>query len=255
MAGGGKMRPLSATLSLLNAADGSAQVSIGDSTVLVAVYGPTVATGRITRSACDRCAISVTYRPAKGVAGTLEAERASIVRNALESVVLRAAHPGSVINVVAQVVSEDGGSSVLASSINAACLALVDAGIPMASMLCANSVHFLPADGESGRGVEAAGKVQERLLHDATLAEEQRCVSSIVFAFSVRNALPEEVKQGTAGAGDDSTSGSSPKVFDMVTMKMVGKLPARQVSFAISSARVAAATTFAFLKTALERSN
>ena len=146
--GGGRIRPLSATLSLLNAADGSAQVSTGDSTVLVAVYGPTAATGRVARAAHDRCAISVTFRPAKGLPGTLEAERASIVRNALEAVVLRTAHPGSVINVVAQVVSEDGGSSVLASAMNAACLALVDAGIPMSSMLCAGSLHYVAGGGE-----------------------------------------------------------------------------------------------------------
>ena len=83
------------------------------------------------------------------------------------------------------------------------------------------------------------------MLYDATLAEEQRSVASIVFAFSVRSGLPGEEGGGEGAKGS--------RVFDMVTMKMVGKLSQAQVAAAVSSARVAAATTFAFLKAALER--
>lgn len=78
------MARLEASLGLLNASDGSAQMTHGETVVLVGVYGPRGTHGRILRSCNDRMGLVVTFKPVQGKPGTLEAERSSIVRNTLE---------------------------------------------------------------------------------------------------------------------------------------------------------------------------
>ncbi len=81
---------------------------------------------------------------------------ASLVRGAVESVVLARMHPRTKISIVIQVVSDDG--SVLAAAINGTCLALLDAGVPCSGTVGAVSVGLLPSG---------------QLLLDPTRAEEE----------------------------------------------------------------------------------
>jgi exosome complex component RRP46 len=62
-----------------------------------------------------------------------ETEFEFYLRNTLESVVLAALHPRTSISVIVQVLSEDG--SLLSTAINATCLALLDAGISLKSLI------------------------------------------------------------------------------------------------------------------------
>ena len=55
------------------------------------------------------------------------------LRNAIEGIILAALHPRTSIQVIVQVLSEDG--SLLSAAINATCLALLDAGIASKSII------------------------------------------------------------------------------------------------------------------------
>lgn len=129
------LRPFVSDVALLNRADGSARLSAGGSSVLVAVYGPKQPkSARMAKP--DRASIEVVVKPPKGVAGPPDKELEEVTRSTLESMVLLALHPRAVISVIVQVLSADG--SVVALALNAATLALVDAGVPISGMFTAN---------------------------------------------------------------------------------------------------------------------
>jgi ribonuclease PH len=65
-----------------------------------------------------------------------------VLRRTLEQVVLTSMHPRLGITVVVQIVSADGSAEACAA--NAACAALLDAGVPMRGVLCAAACAILP---------------------------------------------------------------------------------------------------------------
>jgi hypothetical protein len=117
--------------------------SPGGTCVLASVFGPVLPT-RAAKEQIDRATIDVVFKPHRGVGGPVEAERERVVRCALESVVLTQEHPRTVIQVVVQVVSDDG--AVLAAGLVAACMALMDAGVGMSGLVGAVAVA-VGADG------------------------------------------------------------------------------------------------------------
>jgi exosome complex RNA-binding protein Rrp42 (RNase PH superfamily) len=64
--------------------------------------------------------------------GPEQHEAEELLRCLLERVLLTALHPRTAVTLVLQVLQADG--SLLAAAANAACAALADAGLPMASM-------------------------------------------------------------------------------------------------------------------------
>eukprot|EP01104_Vermistella_antarctica_P006274 TRINITY_DN1698_c0_g1_i3.p1 TRINITY_DN1698_c0_g1~~TRINITY_DN1698_c0_g1_i3.p1 ORF type:complete len:205 (-),score=40.96 TRINITY_DN1698_c0_g1_i3:340-954(-) len=126
-----QIRAVGAEYGLLNQADGSARYSHQKSSALAAVYGPS----EVKRSAelMDRASLEVIVKPHIGLPTTRHAEYGSILRSTLENDVLATLHPRTAISVVIQVVNDDG--SMLAVMLNAAVLALIDAGVPMKSLL------------------------------------------------------------------------------------------------------------------------
>lgn len=64
-------------------------------------------------------------------------EMASFIRQTFEQVILTSQFPRSQIDIYLQIFQHDGG--VLQSCINAATMALIDAGIPMSDYVCACS--------------------------------------------------------------------------------------------------------------------
>jgi hypothetical protein len=92
--------------------------------------------------------------------------RAAIIRQTVTGMVLSTLHPRTVITVVVQVVRDDG--SLLAAALNAATLALLDAGIPLRWMLSAVCIAC-PTDGT--------------LRLDPDLEEEKAAANALTLAF------------------------------------------------------------------------
>ncbi|XP_053908880.1 exosome complex component RRP46 isoform X2 [Cuculus canorus] len=69
-----------------------------------------------------------------GARGVLERSREQLLRQTCEAVLLGALHPRSAVTIVLQVLSDAG--SLLSCCLNAACLAMLDAGLPLSSLFC-----------------------------------------------------------------------------------------------------------------------
>jgi exosome complex component RRP41 len=134
-----EIRPMKMEIGVLSRADGSCYLEWGKNKVLAAVYGPRELHPRRLQKA-DSVLIRYRYNMA---AVSVEDRRRSIEiskvsREAFEPVVLTHLYPGAVIDVFAEVLQADAGTRTAA--INAACVALADAGIPMKGLVSACAV-------------------------------------------------------------------------------------------------------------------
>jgi ribonuclease PH len=122
--------PLLCERSLLQRADGSAKWVQDGSAVLAAVSGPAAAGPR--RENSERAVVEVVFKPCSGLAGSREREWEEVLRETVGGVLLAALHPRTLVTVVVQVLQADG--ALLSCAVNAACAALVDAGVPLTSL-------------------------------------------------------------------------------------------------------------------------
>ncbi|CBQ73572.1 conserved hypothetical protein [Sporisorium reilianum SRZ2] len=189
------LRPLSADLGTLARSDASASFSFGPVHVVASVSGPTEV--RIRDELTDRATLDVIYQPQHGVAGIPAQAESDSLFTAFSSVLLLHHHPRSLIQVVLQTLSSpslpqssaqtlhkdvassqrhvprqplllgpDSPPSVSeqAALINAASLALLDAGIPARASVAACACAILPA---------AQGTVLRQNSHVAEMSESQ----------------------------------------------------------------------------------
>ncbi|XP_022862986.1 exosome complex exonuclease RRP46 homolog isoform X4 [Olea europaea var. sylvestris] len=122
-----QLRPLSCTRSVLNRAHGSASFSQGETKILAAVYGPKAGTKKNENP--EKACIEVIWKPKSGQIGKAEKEYEMILKRTLQNICILNVHPNTTTTIIIQVVNDDG--SLLPCAINAACSALVDAGIPL----------------------------------------------------------------------------------------------------------------------------
>ncbi|XP_020671995.1 exosome complex exonuclease RRP46 homolog isoform X2 [Dendrobium catenatum] len=122
-----QLRPLTCSRNLLNRAHGSARWSQGDTTVLAAVFGPKAGTKKGENP--EKASIEVIWKPKTGQIGRREKEYEMILRQTLQSICLLTVHPNTTTSIIVQVIGDDG--ALLSCAINASCVALVDAGIPL----------------------------------------------------------------------------------------------------------------------------
>ena len=136
-----QLRPMSCEQGLIQRADGSARMCIGDTVAIVGVYGPKAL--RASKIADpDRATIAVTLSAATNAGGSLvERELEVIVRNVCRDAVVASAHPRTEVSVIIQVVHDAG--SLLACILNATFLALMDANIPLNYMFAGLSCGCL----------------------------------------------------------------------------------------------------------------
>ncbi|VDD92412.1 unnamed protein product [Enterobius vermicularis] len=140
-----QIRNINYKLGVYSQADGSAYLEVGSTKVLCAVYGPHECRhhGRMNE---DKCLISCQYSMAtfstndrkdrpRGDRKAIEFAR--LMENAFESAILTENYPRSQIDIFCELLQADG--SHLAACVNAATLALVDAGIPMRGLVVAAS--------------------------------------------------------------------------------------------------------------------
>ncbi|KAH9826009.1 Mis12 component-domain-containing protein [Teratosphaeria destructans] len=130
----------------LHRADGSTSYTCPNTTetILASVNGPIEVQRR--DEVPDECFVEVNLRPANGVGGPRERWLEGVVAGVLRSAVLLHLHPRMMIQVTLQQVGGEGTGKgkrawedvgVLPGLLNAANLALVDAGIPMGGMVSA----------------------------------------------------------------------------------------------------------------------
>ena len=135
-----ELRPVKIEVGVLARADGSCYIEMGGNKVIAAVYGPREVhprhlqevTRAIVRYRYNMASFSVEERKRPGP-DRRSYELSKVSREALEPVILTSFFPRSVIDVFVEVLQADAGTRT--SGINAAAVALADAGLPMQSML------------------------------------------------------------------------------------------------------------------------
>ncbi|CAF0740349.1 unnamed protein product [Brachionus calyciflorus] len=140
---------LEAELGCLTKPDGSAKFTINDTVQLCGVYGPGEV--KLMKEIAERASVSVVYKPRVGLNTNREKVFEYTLRSILDGIIITSLHPRTAINVIIQEVQND--SNYLACSLNCACLALLDANIPLkytfASVSCAlieneNRIIYFP---------------------------------------------------------------------------------------------------------------
>jgi exosome complex component RRP41 len=140
-----ELRPVELKVGVLKQADGSASIRQGKTYIIAGVYGPRELHPRHL-ALNDRAYLRVVYRMAtfsvpdrkRPAPSRREKEISMVIANALSPALFLEEFPRAVIDVFIQVIQADGGTRC--ASINAASLALADAGIPMRSLVPAVAV-------------------------------------------------------------------------------------------------------------------
>ncbi|VDM61924.1 unnamed protein product [Angiostrongylus costaricensis] len=166
-----QIRNITATLGTIPDADGSAFFEQGNTKVLCAVYGPFE--GKKSRQLEDRCAINCLFsitrfagveRRQRSRADRKSMEIERLIEKTFEAAVLTYLYPLSQIDIYCQVIQGDG--SHLAACVNAASLAMTDAGIPMKGIVAAATCSIV----EGQPVVDVNQREESDLLPRITLA-------------------------------------------------------------------------------------
>lgn len=132
----GELRRLRCRVGVFGQADGSAYFEQGNTKVLAAVYGPHEIRGgnRPAESALVNCqystaVFSTSERKRRPRGDRKSMEMTIHLKQTFEAVIKTDLYPRSQIDIFVEVLQADGGN--LCACINAATLALIDAGIPL----------------------------------------------------------------------------------------------------------------------------
>ena len=120
-------------LNKLSQSDGSAVVNLGLTCVLAAVYGPADCRGK--KENAEKAVVEVTFKPKVGQSVCEDKAIENVIQKTFETAIVTLLHPRTSINIIVQEVQNDG--CLLSSSVNAACLALLDAAVSMQFMVAA----------------------------------------------------------------------------------------------------------------------
>lgn len=156
-----ELRPIEARVGVLKNADGSAYFRLGNTTAIAGVYGPRkvhprhdeVAERAILRTKYSMAPFATSERARPGPSRR-STEISMVTRESLMPVLFLDEFPKTAIDVHIEVLQAD--ASTRAVGINAASLALADAGIPMADLVAACT----------------AGKVEGHILLDIAGKED-----------------------------------------------------------------------------------
>ncbi|KAK4057391.1 exosome non-catalytic core subunit rrp46 [Microbotryomycetes sp. JL221] len=260
------LRPLELSLSVLSRVDGSAKFAFGNVSVLASLTGPTEV--RIRDELVHTATFEVNVRPLRGLPGPSSKTAEMQLSSLLTPLILLQSYPRSLIQLTVQTMSSPTtafskpvstvptsstfdsaattgsaadvvrhepvygtgrGTSESAARINAAMLALVDAGVSSRGMLIAVAVAFVPTKEGSGVNEDAATE----MMLDPTPDEESRSVSCHLFAFSF-------------GVGVGGVEGEG------VGVESVGRFDEDELIDAQATAQKAAQAVLAFVRKSLE---
>ncbi|CAA6667239.1 unnamed protein product [Spirodela intermedia] len=144
-----EMRHIHAEVGAVANADGSASFEMGNTKVIAAVYGPKEVENKgqqIGNKALVRCEYSMANFSTGDRARRPKGDRRStelslVIRQTMEACILTHLMPRSQIDIYVQVLQADGGTR--SACINAATLALADAGIPMCDLVTSCAAGYL----------------------------------------------------------------------------------------------------------------
>uniref|UniRef100_A0A7C8ZNV5 tRNA nucleotidyltransferase n=1 Tax=Opuntia streptacantha TaxID=393608 RepID=A0A7C8ZNV5_OPUST len=144
-----EMRQLRAAIGAVSKADGSAVFEMGNTKVIAAVYGPREVENKaelINDQALVRCEYTMANfstgdRVRKPKGDRRSTEISLVIRQTMEACIMTHLMPRSQIDIFVQVLQADGGTR--SACINAATLALADAGIPMRDLVTSCSAGYL----------------------------------------------------------------------------------------------------------------
>jgi exosome complex component RRP41 len=135
-----ELRPIVAKVGVLKKADGSALFKLGNTTAIAGVYGPRTVHPKhaeeseraILRTKYNMAPFSTTTRNRPGYSRR-SSEISMIIREALSGVIFLEEFPKTAIDVHIEVLQADASTRCVA--LNAAVLALADAGVPMRDLV------------------------------------------------------------------------------------------------------------------------
>ncbi len=177
-----ELRPIKIEASVLKRADGSCYLEMGKNKVIAAVYGPREVHPRhlqnpskaIVRYRYNMAPFSVEERKRPG-ADRRSIEISKVSKEAFEAVIMKELFPRSAIDIFVEVLQADAGSRT--ACLNAASVALVDAGVPMRGMITSVAV----------------GKADGQLVLDPMKEEDNFGEADLPLAFLIRGGKIESI--------------------------------------------------------------
>ncbi len=168
-----QIRDIKIEIGILNRADGSCYLEFGNNKIMAAVYGPREvhprhqqkATKAIVRYKYNMASFSVEDRKRPGP-DRRSIEVSKVSREAFEKEIFTELYPKSAIDIFIEILQADAGTRTAA--INAASLALADAGIPMRGLISSCAV----------------GKVDDTLILDLNKDEDNYGQADMPIAMS-----------------------------------------------------------------------
>ena len=199
-----ELRPVTIETGVVPNADGSAYIEMGRNKIIAAVYGPReMHPKRLSKP--NRGVLRVRYHmapfsvdPRRSPAPSRrDTEIGMVMTDALEPALFLERYPRSVIDVFVEIIQADGGTRC--ASVNAAAVALVDAGIPMKDLVAAC----------------AAGKMDDHIVLDLGDYEDKKGQADVPLAYMPKLEevtllqmdgilTPEETEEAIAKAIDGS---------------------------------------------------
>jgi len=167
-----ELRPIHIESGVLPNADGSAYIEMGRNKIIAGVYGPReMHPKRLSKP--NEGVLRVRYHmapfsvdPRRSPAPSRrDTEISMVMRDALEPAMFLERYPRSAIDVYVEIIQADGGTRC--ASINAAAVALADAGIPMKDLVAAC----------------AAGKYEGKIIVDLGDYEDKKGESDVPVAY------------------------------------------------------------------------
>jgi ribonuclease PH len=147
--------------------------------VVASVLGPRPCrTARLEDS--ERCQLEVVVTPLGGTAGPAEAELCALLRQALAACLVLGAHPRKVLTIAVHVLADDGGAA--AAAVNAAVLALADAGVPMRALASAVTLGVRSSSSASSSSSSSSSAAAVQL--DLTREEAAAASATALAVFS-----------------------------------------------------------------------
>ncbi|MBI3842798.1 MAG: exosome complex exonuclease Rrp41 [Thaumarchaeota archaeon] len=167
-----QLRNISLKVGVLKNADGSAYIEFGKNKILAGIFGPRDVHPKhmadsdkgILRCRYHMSPFSVTERK-NPAPSRREIEISKVIKEALQPAVILKDFPRTVVDVFIEVLQADGGSRCAA--LDAASIALADAGIPMRDMVSAC----------------AAGKVADQIVLDVNDEEDKEGQADMPVAY------------------------------------------------------------------------
>lgn len=168
-----QIRDIKIEIGILNRADGSCYLEFGNNKIMAAVYGPREvhprhqqkATKAIVRYKYNMASFSVEDRKRPGP-DRRSIEVSKVSREAFEKEIFTELYPKSAIDIFIEILQADAGTRTAA--INAASIALADAGIPMRGLISSCAV----------------GKVDDTLILDLNKDEDNYGQADMPIAMS-----------------------------------------------------------------------